>query len=199
MDNIKVDMDGPYEDEAALAVLNPWSFFHCLHFPEMQKNNIKNPFISRDFPPKKKTNGRKPICDSSKQFSSWTLENVPLKKPPNTARIPAILEVFPDAKFIHIYRSPYLVYLSTKKMRLRVLDKLALQEASEQEIEQQVLSNYIRLMNSFFEQKEKIQPGRFVEIRYEDLIKDPMKHIQYIYDTLHIPGSRKQNLSWWNT
>ncbi|HIG99140.1 MAG TPA: sulfotransferase, partial [Thermoplasmata archaeon] len=33
MDAIKVDMDGPYEDEAALAVLQPWSFFHCLHFP----------------------------------------------------------------------------------------------------------------------------------------------------------------------
>jgi len=34
MDEIKVEMDGPYEDEAALAVLLPWSFFHCLHFPK---------------------------------------------------------------------------------------------------------------------------------------------------------------------
>ena len=33
MDEIKVEMDGPYEDEAAIAVLNQWSFFHCLHFP----------------------------------------------------------------------------------------------------------------------------------------------------------------------
>lgn len=110
------------------------------------------------------------------------------KNPPNTARISTLLELFPEAKFIHIYRSPYLVYLSTKKMRIRVLDKLALQDASEKEIEQQVISNYIRLMNSFFEQKEQIQPDRFVEVRYEELIQNPMKHLQFIYETLKIPG-----------
>jgi len=110
------------------------------------------------------------------------------KNPPNTARISTLLEVFPEAKFIHIYRSPYLVYLSTKKMRMKVLDKLALQDASEEEIEKQVVSNYIRLMNSFFEQKEQIKTDRFVEVRYEDLIRDPMKHIQRIYETLKIPG-----------
>ena len=34
MDNIEVDIDGPYEEEAGIAVLSPWSFFHCLHFPK---------------------------------------------------------------------------------------------------------------------------------------------------------------------
>jgi LPS sulfotransferase NodH len=43
-------------------------------------------------------------------------------------------------------------------------------------------------MNSFFEQKEQIQKDRFVEVKYEDLIADPMKHIQHIYETLQIPG-----------
>ncbi len=32
MDEIKVEIDGPYEEEAAIAVLSHWSFFHCLHF-----------------------------------------------------------------------------------------------------------------------------------------------------------------------
>ncbi|MCU0850752.1 MAG: sulfotransferase [Candidatus Thermoplasmatota archaeon] len=192
MDNIKVDMDGPYEDEAALAVLNPWSFFHCLHFPRNAEEQYQKSIHFQGLLPQEKNQWKATYL----QFIKTILFMNPGKRflsknPPNTARISTILEVFPDAKFIHIYRSPYLVYLSTKKMRLRVLDKLALQEASEQEIEQQVLSNYIRLMKSFFEQKEKIQPGRVVEIRYEDLIKDPMKHLQYIYDALHIPGFEK--------
>ncbi len=192
MDAIKVDMDGPYEDEAALAVLYPWSFFHCLHFPRNAEEQYQKSIHFQGLSPEEKNNWKETylrfiktilFINPGKRFLS--------KNPPNTARISTILEVFPDAKFIHIYRSPYLVYLSTKKMRLRVLDKLALQEASEPEIEQQVLSNYIRLMNSFFQQKEQIQPGRFVEVRYEDLIQDPMKHLQYIYDTLQIPGFEK--------
>jgi hypothetical protein len=189
MDAIKVDMDGPYEDEAALAVLQPWSFFHCLHFPRnAEEQYLKSiHFQGLSSEEKKQWNATylrfiKTVLfmNPGKRFLS--------KNPPNTARISTLLELFPEAKFIHIYRSPYLVYLSTKKMRIRVLDKLALQDASEKEIEQQVISNYIRLMNSFFEQKEQIQPDRFVEVRYEELIQNPMKHLQFIYETLKIPG-----------
>jgi omega-hydroxy-beta-dihydromenaquinone-9 sulfotransferase len=192
MDNIKVDMDGPYEDEAALAVLSPWSFFHCLHFPRNAEEQYIKSIHFQGLSAEEKNQWKATylrfiktilFMNPGKRFLS--------KNPPNTARISTILELFPDAKFIHIYRSPYLVYLSTKKMRLRVLDKLALQEASEQDIEQQVLSNYLRLMNSFFQQKEQIQPERFVEIRYEDLVQDPMKHLQHIYETLNIPGFEK--------
>jgi hypothetical protein len=188
MDAIKVDMDGPYEDEAALAVLCPWSFFHCLHFPRNAEEQYQKSIHFQGFSTEEKNQWKatylkfiKTILymNPGKRFLS--------KNPPNTARISTLLEVFPEAKFIHIYRSPYLVYLSTKKMRMKVLDKLALQDASEEEIEKQVVSNYIRLMNSFFEQKEQIKTDRFVEVRYEDLIVDPMKHIQRIYETLKIP------------
>jgi hypothetical protein len=182
-------MDGPYEDEAALAVLCPWSFFHCLHFPRNAEEQYQKSIHFQGFSTEEKNQWKatylkfiKTILymNPGKRFLS--------KNPPNTARISTLLELFPDAKFIHIYRSPYLVYLSTKKMRMKVLDKLALQDASEEEIEKQVVSNYIRLMNSFFEQKEQIKTDRFVEVRYEDLIRDPMKHIQRIYETLKIPG-----------
>jgi hypothetical protein len=110
------------------------------------------------------------------------------KNPPNTARITTLLELFPEANFIHIYRSPYKVYLSTKKMRKNVLDKLALQNASEEEMEQQVIKNYIRLMNSFFEQKEQIQKDKLVEIKYEDLTSNPIEQVKKIYSTLKLPG-----------
>jgi len=111
-----------------------------------------------------------------------------LKNPANTARIPTLLELFPDAYFIHIYRNPYKVYLSTKKMRARVLDKLALQDAKEEEIEKQVIENYKRLMSSFFEQEKLIPKDRFIEVRYEDLVKDPVKQVKQIYSKLKLSG-----------
>jgi hypothetical protein len=192
MDAIKVDMDGPYEDEAALAVLYPWSFFHCLHFPRNAEEQYLKSIHFQGLTPEEITQWKTTylhfiqtilFMNPGKRFLS--------KNPPNTARISTLLELFPDAKFIHIYRSPYLVYLSTKKMRTRVLDKLALQDASEKEIEEQVIANYIRLMQSFFQQKEQLQSNRFVEVKYEDLVADPIKHLKIIYEALQLPGFDK--------
>lgn len=192
MDEIKVDMDGPYEDEAALATLLPWSFFHCLHFPRNAEEQYCKSIHFQGISSNEKNQWNATylkfiktvsFANNGKRFLS--------KNPPNTARITELLQIFPDAKFIHIYRSPYLVYLSTKKMRLRVLDKLALQDASKEDIEKQVIENYKRLMTSFFEQKQHIPKDNFVEIRYEDLVLNPVQQVQHIYETLKIPDFDK--------
>jgi omega-hydroxy-beta-dihydromenaquinone-9 sulfotransferase len=189
MDAIKVDIDGPYEDEAALAVLYPWSFFHCFHFPRnAEEQYIKSIHFNNMTSEEKnqwKTTYQQFIktvtfANHGKRFLS--------KNPPNTARIITLLELFPEAKFIHIYRNPYKVYLSTKKMRQNVLDKLALQNASKEEIEQQVIKNYIRLLNSYFEQQKQIQKDKLVEIKYEDLISNPVEQVKKIYSTLKLHG-----------
>ena len=189
MDAIKVDMDGPYEDEAALAVLYPWSFFHCLHFPKNAEEQYLKSIHFQGLSSEEKDHWKTTYlhfiklvmyANNGKQLLS--------KNPPNTARIQTLLELFPEAKFIHIYRSPYLVYLSTKKMRQNVLDKLALQQASSEDIEDQVIHNYIRLMDSYFKQKQLIKKGNLVEIKYEDLISDPLVKVKHIYSTLKLSG-----------
>ena len=189
MDEIKVEMDGPYEDEAALAVLCPWSFFHCLHFPRNAEEQYVKSIHFYDMTTEEKNQWK---TTYKQLIKTVTLANhgkrLLSKNPPNTARITALLELFPEASFIHIYRNPYKVYLSTKKMRQNVLDKLALQNASQEEIEQQVIKNYIRLMNSYFEQQEQIQKDKLVEIKYEDLISNPIEQVKKIYSTLKLSG-----------
>jgi len=44
------------------------------------------------------------------------------------------------------------------------------------------------MMNSYFEQKEKIKKDKFVELKYEDLISNPIDQVNRIYSTLHLPG-----------
>jgi omega-hydroxy-beta-dihydromenaquinone-9 sulfotransferase len=189
MDDIAVEIDGPYEDEAALAVLCPWSFFHCLYFPrnaeEQYLKSIHFQGLSSEEIGQWKQTYQRFIKTVSYANQGKRLLS---KNPPHTARIAVLRELFPNACFIHIYRSPYSVYLSTKKMRRNVLDILALQHHSEEDIEQQVIANYVRLMNSYFEQKENIPKDKLIEIRYEDLIADPMKHVKKIYTTLKLPG-----------
>lgn len=187
MDNIEVDIDAPYEEEAGLAALSLWSFFHALHFP---KNAEEQYLKSVHF-----------LGLSSSEKDQWKLiyknflktisysnngKQLLLKNPANTGRISVLLELFPNAKFIYIYRNPYNVYLSTVKMRNKVLEKFALQQGHSHIIEQQVIDNYIRLMKSYFNQKQVIPSKNRVEIKYEDLVKEPLKQIKHIYSSLQL-------------
>jgi type I site-specific restriction-modification system R (restriction) subunit len=192
MDEIKVNIDGPYDEEAGIAVLNEWSFFHCLHFAR----NAEEQYIKSIHMENLERDEVKEWKDNYLRFmKSVTYANdgkrLLIKNPANTARINILQEIFPDAKFIHIYRNPYKVYLSTIKMRNKVLDKLALHNADKKEIEKQVIKNYQRLMNSFFEQKKQIHKDKLVEIRYEELVKNPIKQVKEIYSKLNIDGFKK--------
>jgi len=61
MDEIKVEIDGPYEDEAALAVLSPWSFFHCLHFPKNAEEQYLKSIHFSKMTSDEKTQWKQPI------------------------------------------------------------------------------------------------------------------------------------------
>jgi len=188
MDMMSVDVYGPYEEEAGLAVLGRFSFFHCFNFPRDAERQFKQSVLFKGLKDKEIATWKK----NYKWFlKAVTLENkgrrLLLKNPANTARISTLLELFPNACFIHIYRNPYVVYFSTKKMRTRVLGPFALQNSSGDEIDKYVFENYAELMKQFFEQKDMIPKGQFVEICYEDLVADPMKQVKKIYSTLNLP------------
>ncbi len=192
MDEIMVDMDSPYEEEAALASLDRWSFFHCFIFPRNPEHQFHRSVLFEDMSSKDVEKWKKTYLNFIKAV---TYENdgkqIIIKNPANTSRIKVILDLFPDAHFIHIYRNPYKVYVSTKNLRNRVLGPFALQNTTAEEVERQVIDNYIQLMNGFFEQRDLIPDGRLVEIRYEDLVTNPLGQIEEIYSKLGLSDFEK--------
>jgi len=192
MDEITVGMDSPYEEEAALAALNRWSFFHCFIFPRKPEHQFRQSVLFEDMSSEDVEKWKKNYLNLIK---AATYENggkqIIIKNPANTSRIKVLLELFPDARFIHIYRNPYKVYVSTKNLRNRVLGLFALQNTTAEEVEQQVIDNYIQLMNGFFEQRDMIPAGRLVEIRYEDLVANPLGQIEEIYYKLGLSSFEK--------
>jgi len=111
-----------------------------------------------------------------------------LKNPPNTGRIKALLELFPDARFIFIYRNPYHVFLSTQYLWQHTVKKLTLQKLSDQQQEEIILNCYLILMNNYQEEKNLIPEDNLVEIRYEDLKKETYLCLEKIYNKLDIEG-----------
>jgi len=189
MDNMDVEIDGPYEEEAGLAVLDRWSFFHCFHFPKNANDQYNKSVHFEGLSDEDKITWKKNYINFLKTVTYANNGNqLVIKNPSNTGRISTLLELFPDARFIHIYRNPYKIFFSTKKMRTRVLDKLSLQKTTDKEIEDHVFRDYIKLMNSYFKHKDLIPNGQLIEIRYEDFVKDPLGKTKNIYEKLGISG-----------
>ena len=77
-------------------------------------------------------------------------DQILIKNPSNTARIKTILSKYPNAKFIHIHRNPYFVYLSTYKFFYELFPAVQLQKTSEETIHKLVLYNYKKIYEDYY-------------------------------------------------
>ncbi|MCX6283933.1 MAG: sulfotransferase, partial [Bacteroidetes bacterium] len=112
-----------------------------------------------------------------------------LKSPPNTERITTLLQQFPQAKFIYIYRNPYSMYYSIRNMWKRaILSYYSVQEISDEELDEIVFDHFIYLTERYEKEKVLIPEENLIEISYEKLKADPFKVIGEIYSKLNLPG-----------
>lgn len=190
MDNIKVALDLPQEEDYAVANRSLYSMIHFIAFP---RNFHKYYFKFGLFE-----------GIGKKQFARWkriylselkkaTLvakgRQLVIKTPINTGRIKVLLKMFPNAKFIHISRNPYKTCLSTQKTYRNFFPLYDLQYiATEEELEEVQFQVYEALYRKYIEQKHLIPKGNLVEIRYESFVREPLEHIRGIYRELSIPG-----------
>jgi len=112
-----------------------------------------------------------------------------LKSPAHTARIALLLEMFPDARFVHIHRDPFAVFRSARRS-IQVMERASCLQnpRSPDEIDNWIIGRYNVLYDAFFEERDLIPDGQFHEIRFEDLESDPVTEIRRLYESLGIPG-----------
>jgi omega-hydroxy-beta-dihydromenaquinone-9 sulfotransferase len=111
-----------------------------------------------------------------------------LKSPPNTERISVLLEMFPQAKFIYIYRNPFHMYYSIKNMWQRAILKFySIQKISEEDLDEIIFGHLIYLVEQYEKDKKLIPEGNLVEISYEELKSDSFNAIQKIYSRINLP------------
>jgi hypothetical protein len=111
------------------------------------------------------------------------------KSPSNTARINELLEIYPDAKFIHIVRNPMDVIPSTINLYKKILPEFSLQDANQIDLNEFVFNYYEQVMRQFMERKNEIDPPQLVELKYEDFVNAPTQVISDAFQQLHITTS----------
>ena len=113
-------------------------------------------------------------------------KRIVLKSPPHTCRIRTLLAMFPKAKFIHIVRDPYVIFPSTVNLWKRLYRDQGLQTPTYEGLEEYVLSTFMRMYDAFERDRNLMGPGQFCEVRYEDLIADPVEQIRLAYEELKL-------------
>jgi len=189
MDNMKLNVDIPQEDEMALANTFIYSFYNCMYFPKKMMAHYSKSVHFKNILPRVMEQWKSEYISLLKKATlNMNGKRLVLKNPSNTARIKILLELFPDAKFIHLYRNPFVVYVSTQNFYQNVTPLFMLQEITKQEINDNIIWIYKEMMTNYFEQKHLIPEKNLVEIKFEDLEVQPIDQLKKIYTDLNLIG-----------
>jgi omega-hydroxy-beta-dihydromenaquinone-9 sulfotransferase len=188
-DDVDFAADFPQEEEYALGNLSPYSFYNGWLFPSNM--GLYNNYVDFQNIPEKEINDFKKIFMyyARKITLYYKGKQLVFKNPSNTARVKLLLELFPNAKFIHIYRNPYHVYLSMKRNIEKEMTLQCLQKPPSWEIfETAMIDMYNRMHVKYFKEKELIPKENLIEVRYEDFLKTPLLFMEKFYSSFNING-----------
>ena len=185
-DQVKTGFDEPQEDEFALLRLTSYSPLEGLIFPKTQ-----NYFLTY-FPDLMPENEQIPtwekaIKDFYKKLTFFDYnKRLLIKNPFHSMRIPILKKLFPDAKFIHIYRHPVDVVPSTIKMWTTVCRQNTMNNILKFPEFSEVTDYLIQMENKIFTDLSILAESDYCEIKYENLEKDPVSEIENVYKKLGI-------------
>jgi hypothetical protein len=187
LDDVKMGMNLPQEEEIALANLQDISFYNFLYFPkdferfyekELFMKNLDEGRISRWKSEYLKMIKKSMLNIKGERFIS--------KSPSNMARIGKILEMFPDARFIFIYRDPYKTVESFYRFFHAVMPVVQVQGDNDGLNRKRMARVYTDMIRQYFQEKDKIPAANLMEIRFEDFRKDPLADLQHIFEQFGI-------------
>jgi len=184
MDNMAAGWDRPQEDEFALCLLGLPSPYADLAFPNRPPTYPGSLDLS-GLTPSQLAHWKRTFRRFLQTITFRDPRRLVLKSPPHTARVPTLLEMFPDARFVHIVRDPFVVFASTVNLWKTLGRKHGLQTLRDEgRVREKVFAEFRVLYDRLEEARPLIPAGRFHELRYEDLVKDPVGEVRRVYEAV---------------
>lgn len=187
-DHVAVGIGTPAEDEFALCAMTGLSPYLGWVFP-MDRLRYSCYIDFKGAPEEEKERWKGAMSRFVRKVASQSGRRPLLKSPFHTARIRLLLELFPDARFIHICRNPFDVFKSTRHMWVSGNSHWRMQEDPISNIDDVIIDQYKVIYRGFFEDMDLVKPGRLFQLSYEDLARDPELWIEEIYLTLGLSRS----------
>jgi omega-hydroxy-beta-dihydromenaquinone-9 sulfotransferase len=186
IDEMELAWGSVFEDEFALCLLGARSPYESIAFPNtspMQPALLDPTALT----PAESTAWRELLLQFLRKLSfSHAGRRLVFKSPPHTCRLRVLLEMFPRARFVHIVRNPYAVFPSTVHLWRTLHRAQGLQRPRSDGLEESVLSMF-EYVHACIERDRSLLPaGQFHELRYEDLLRDPVGELQRLYRQLDL-------------
>jgi hypothetical protein len=185
-DNVVMGVQEPQEDEFALCSLTGRAWPLCWAFPR-RAGHYGRYLTLREAEAGEVAEWMSALTWLVRKLSFKYGRPLVLKSPGHTCRVRLLLELFPEARFVHLYRNPYDVFRSTQHLVRTVTPWWALQRPDYRDLEERALRQYREVYDVFFEERGLIPKGHFHEVRFETLEVDPIGQLRAIYEALALP------------
>jgi hypothetical protein len=184
---MKAGWDRPQEDEFALCMLGQPSPYLTIAFPNHPPQD-QEAFDPQRLPRRARASWKKAFLGFLRRLTFRDPRRLVLKSPTHTCRIPTLLELFPDARFVHIVRDPFVVFPSTVNLWKSLYRAHGLQKPTFHGLQEHVLSTFCYLYDRLEATRALVPPGHFHELLYEDLVRDPLGQMRLLYEKLNLGG-----------
>ncbi len=189
IDNIPLAFDAAQEEEYAIANMSPYSFLHLFVLPRQAPFFFERYVLFDDLPAQTLAEWKEIYLTILRKASLHTNgKRLVLKNPAHTGRLRTVLEMFPDAKFIYLYRNPYRVFSSMRWLYKKVLATAQLQKISPAQADAYILQCYVRLIRRYLADKSCIPAGNLIEVKFEEVEATPLEQVRRLYEGLNLPG-----------
>ena len=188
-DNMELAPDLPQEEEFAINNSCPFNYYNFWFFPEKMNEYCDRYLTFKAITPKEEQ-AFKDNFEKLVKISLWNTNGTQYlsKNPPHTGRLKTMSELFPNAKYIFLMRNPYTVFESTRSFYTNTIKPLELHSIPLEQMEQNILRNYMELYRAYKEQKKYVPEGNIYEVKFEDIEQDALGITEKIYHDLNIPG-----------
>lgn len=115
-----------------------------------------------------------------------------LKNPSHLFALPALMAVYPDALVVQTHREPRSVIASVTSLTTRATAGQAAEFTGEAAGRWQ-MDLWARGADLFMDDRARFDPSRFIDVRYEEFVADPLRTVAAIYERAGAelsPGAR---------
>jgi hypothetical protein len=183
MDDVALGWDRPQEDEFALVNMGAPSPYRRIAFPATGDDRPTALDVTT-LSPAELDRWKRTLRRFLHRLAIHDPRRPVLKSPPHTARVGVLAEMFPEARFLHVVRDPFVVFPSTLRLWRSLHEVQGLQIDDGASLERYVFSSFDEMYAAFERDRATLAPGRLHEMRYEDLVADPVGRLAEAYDRL---------------
>ena len=182
-DAVEVSPDMPMEDEFAICALSGCS--HLLRYAFPRDWDALERFLTLEEASGAEVDAwRGAMLQFTRLLTRQRRKRLVLKSPPHTAKIPHLLALFPDARFVFVHRHPQDVFASMRRLIGITLPAATFHASGAPDMERAVVGTFRETMRAYLDTRTSIPDGRLVEVAYDDLTASPLATLDHVYRAL---------------